>query len=341
MSSLKEVAKLAGVSITTVSNVMRGSVPVSNVLRARVKAAIQALDYHPNHIARSLKTKETRTLGIVIPDITISFFPRIVQGAEHAARSQGYTLITVNTEEDPERESQALALLRSQRVDGILLVTACGVSSFEHIESALRARMPVVCLDRVPSSLKIDSVCADSVAGARRCVAHLVEMGHRDIAILTGPQSLDNERERLRGYKLALKDAGVEVRPELIWHGSFQVVESSHVCQKELSRLPRPSAVFASNGLMAMALMEAMHRMELRCPEDLAFATFDELTSIGLFEPSITALVQPAHEMGWEGASLLIRRIQEKTVTEKPIRMRLPATLQVGHSSQCVRGLLR
>jgi LacI family transcriptional regulator len=213
------------------------------------------------------------------------------------------------------------------------------MSSFSHVENALKSCLPVVCLDRVPPSLKVDSVCADNVAGAKECVAHLIEMGHRDIAVLTGPQSLDNERERLRGYQLALNDANIQLRPELVWAGTFPLEKASQVCEEKLSRLKlRPTAVFTTSGLMAIAFLETMHNMGLRCPEDIALATFDELTAVKLFEPSITTVVQPAYKIGWEGARLLIGRIQKKTVGGKPIRIRLPAVLQVRNSSARLRG---
>ena len=335
MSNLKEVAKLAGVSVMTVSNVLRGSVPVSNALKARVQRAVEALDYHPNHIARSLKTKQTKTLGIVIPDITISFFPQIVQGAEHAARAQGYTLITVNTEEDFERESQALALLRSQKVDGILLVVASGTQSFVHVENARRARVPLVCLDRIPASLPVDSVCADNVDGAQRCVSHLIERGHDQMAILMGSPQLDNERERLHGYRRALKAAKLPFRPELVWQAGFSDEEASRLCEGKLKTTrPKPSALFTTNGIMAIAALEALYRLRLRCPEDVALATFDELTSIRLFEPRITTVIQPAHEIGWQGAELLICRIKDQDWDATPVKMRLPTKLHVADSSR-------
>ncbi len=334
MSNLKAVAKLARVSVTTVCNVMRGSPPVSDDLKSRVQNALLSLDYHPNHIARSLKTKQSKTLGIVIPDITISFYPKIVQGAEHAARVHGYTLITLNTDEDLERETQALTILRSQKVDGILLVISHGSGSLVHIENAARAHVPLICLDRVPSGLSVSSVCADNVAGARECILHLLDVGHREIAAFTGPEKLNNEKERLLGYKLALKARGVALRPDLIWRGTFPFESALSLCEAKLADArQRPSAVFTTNGIMAIAFLETIYRLGLRCPQDIALATFDELTAVNVFEPRITTVVQPAYEIGWHGAKLLIDRLNESNPSSKPIQLRLKTALQVRESS--------
>src|SRR5579859_4780287 len=150
MPTIKEVADLAGVAVGTVSHVINGSVPVSEPLRRKVQEAIRELDYHPNHVARSLKTSRTRTLGIIVPDMTVSFFPQIIRGAEMAAREKGYSLIAVNSAESGERQTELLSLLRSQQVEGILLVIAAGSTPAQQMTRLIGAGIPVVCLDRVP-----------------------------------------------------------------------------------------------------------------------------------------------------------------------------------------------
>src|SRR5215475_9066331 len=149
MPTIKEVAERAGVSVGTVSHVITGSVPVSQELRNRVENAIRDLDYHPNHVARSLKTSRTRTLGIIVPDLTISFFPQVIRGAETAARELGYSLIAVNSDEDGDRQKELLSLLRSQRVEGILLVVAAAPTPLSQLSLILDASIPMVCLDRI------------------------------------------------------------------------------------------------------------------------------------------------------------------------------------------------
>ena len=252
MPTIKEVAKVAGVSVGTVSHVINSAVPVSEKLRAKVDAAIKALDYHPNYIARSLKTQESHTIGIVIPDMTIAFFPRVVKGAESALRQNGYSLLTITTDDDVERQHMAFSLLRSERVDGILLVMASGRGSVRHIQHIKASGMPLVCLDRIPSGITLDSVCTDSFTASQAAVDHLVAMGYRRIAILTGRLTLQNEQQRLRGYKRSLEKAGIPYERNLVWVGSFNEAQGMQVCPNVWRRLPRrqpSSAPTASWGL--------------------------------------------------------------------------------------------
>src|SRR5882757_2954252 len=194
----KELAKLAGVSSGPVSNVISGSTKVSERTKQKVLEAIRVLNYQPNLIARSLRTNRTRTLGIVIPDITIPFFPKIIRGAECAARERGYFLIVLDSEGSPDRESDMIALLRAQRVEGMLLVTASGQELTPERWNAFTSSFPVVCLDRLPVDLNVDSVCVDDTGAAEMAISHLVGLGHTQIAVITGPLTLRNEQERLR-----------------------------------------------------------------------------------------------------------------------------------------------
>src|SRR5213593_2392932 len=161
MPSIKKVAEVAGVSVGTVSHVITGSVPVSEPLRRKVQAAIRELNYHPNHIARSLKTNKTRTLGIIVPDMTIPYFPKVIRGAETAAVARGYSLIAVNSADDGERQKHLLSLLRSQRVEGILLVVAAGPTPLNQISRMMEAGVRIVCLDRIPDRVPVDKVSVE------------------------------------------------------------------------------------------------------------------------------------------------------------------------------------
>src|ERR1700722_7698199 len=193
MATQRELAKLAGVSAGTVSNVISGSTRVSENARRKVLETIQALNYRPNLIARSLKTNRTNTLGIVVPDITIPFFPKIVRGAESAARERGYFLVVLDSQGSHELEVDMMALLR-QRVDGILLVTAGAYKWSAETVAEITAGPPVVCVDRLPEGLDADSVSVDDSGAAELGVKHLLSLGHRQIAIITGPLTLRNEQ---------------------------------------------------------------------------------------------------------------------------------------------------
>lgn len=334
MSTIKEVAELAGVSVGTVSHVISNSVPVSEELCQRVLDAIKALDYHPNHVARSLKTNKTRTLGIVVPDMGIPFFPQVIRGAEAAANQHKYSVIAVNSDDSTARQREMLSLLRSQRVEGILLVIASGQGSYAQIPRLIEAGVPLVCLDRLPGGIEVDSVCVDDSAGADLGVSHLVSLGHRRIAILTGPLTLRNEQERLRGYRSALERAGIAVVDSLIWEANLHQEDVIRICKEHLSRPEeRPTALFATNGVTGLGALRGMMACGLTTPEDLSFVTFDELTPEDIFRPAITSVVQPAYEIGHRAAGILIKRIEAPDPAARRIEIRLPATLKVRESS--------
>jgi DNA-binding LacI/PurR family transcriptional regulator len=334
MPSIKKVAEIAGVSVGTVSHVITGSVNVSEPLRLKVQAAIRELNYHPNHVARSLKTSKTNTLGIIVPDLTISFFPQIIRGAETAARQRSYQIIAVNSDDDGERQRNLLSLFRSQRVEGILLVIAAAPTPQSQITRILDADIPVVCLDRIPDRISVDSVSVEDVGAAELGVTHLIERRFRRIAVLTGPMSLRNERRRLQGYRQALESAGIEVDERLVWHGTLNLDEVAALCRDRLcSAKGRPDAVFCTNGHNALGVLRAFRDCSLETPRDIGFVTFDELTVEDLFTPSITTIVQPAYEIGFCAARILLDRIEGTAAQESPITVRLPATLKVRTSS--------
>lgn len=331
----KELAKLAGVSSGTVSNVISGSTSVSERSRQKVLDAIRVLNYQPNLIARSLRTNRTHTLGIVVPDLTIPFFPKIIQGAESAARERGYFLIVLDSESSPVREADMIALLRAQRVEGILLVAAGGDKLSPERTASLTTSSPVVCLDRLPSDLDVDSVCVDDCGAAEMGISHLMGMGHTEIAIITGPLTLQNEQERLRGYRQALKKGGIAVNPSLIWGGSFEQAEVARICQNGMIRpAGRPSALFATNGVTGLAALRSLYEVGLSTPEDFAFATFDELTPEEFFKPGITSVIQPTFDMGYRAVEVLLKRIEKETAESPRENVRLPATLMVRDSSR-------
>jgi DNA-binding LacI/PurR family transcriptional regulator len=334
MSTIKEVAEVAGVSIGTVSHVIGGSVPVSIGLREKVLAAINKLDYHPNHIARSLKTRTTKTLGIVVPDLTIPFYPQVIRSAEAAARALGYSVIAVNSDDSTIRQKEVLSLLRSQRVDGVLLVIASGQGSDAQVRKLIASGMPVVCLDRLPDGVEVDSVCVEDSAAAEMAVSHLIARGHRRIAIVTGPLTLRNERERLAGYKAALKRAGIQPVSSLIWETKLHADEVKATCEGSILRTPgRPTALFCTNGVTGLGALRCIAASGLSTPEDIAFVTFDELSADDVFRPAITSVVQPAQAIGSRAAQILIERIKNGLHSRPRVDIRLPATLRVRESS--------
>jgi LacI family transcriptional regulator len=332
MATIAEVAKRARASTGTVSNVIRGTVRVSPTLRARVEAAIRDLDFHPNEIARSLKVNHTYMLGLVLPDVTNPFFPQVIRGAEDRALERGFLLLTANTDEQIERERRIVSALRSRRVDGILLAPTRG-EDVDHIRRTIESGIPVVCLDRVPTGMKIDAVLLDNVRGAQECVRHLIRTGYRSIAIITGPLELGVARERLRGYEDGLREAGIPISKELVLEGDFRESSGYRLAKHLLLQFSRPSAILVSNGVMALGVLQALDELGVRCPEDVAIATFDDVVGGRSFHPRLTVVSQPGYEIGALGATMLMDRIDGKA-GKKPSVARMAPTLIVRESTR-------
>jgi DNA-binding LacI/PurR family transcriptional regulator len=199
----------------------------------------------------------------------------------------------------------------------------------------MSAGIRLVCVDRIPDRLPVDSVSVEDVSAAELGVAHLIAMGHQRIAIVTGPLSLKNERHRLLGYHGAHESAGLTVDPALIWEGNILIDDVTALCRERL-RDPksRPDAIFATNGPTGLGVLRALHDSGLRTPEDMAMVTFDELTVDDLFRPAVTTVVQPAYDIGFRAAQILLERIDSGGQLDQPITLRLPATLKVRESSR-------
>ena len=335
MATIKEVARRAKVSVGTVSNVLSGAVHVSEQLKNRVLDVIRELDYHPNHVARSLKIRQTKMIGMVVSDLTNDFFPQVVRGAEDAAWKHSYILITFNSDDKPERERQLLSALRTRRVDGVLLVAAASGGDVSHVASMTESGIPVVCLDRLIAGLTVDSVSVDNVAGARKGVEHLIACGRRRVGILTGNLELQVGRDRFEGYRQALQAAGIPDDPMLIGDGGFRA-ESGYMVAMDLLRRARPSAVFTANAMMALGVMRALNELGLRCPDDVAIATYDDPVFSKALRPQLTCVAQPAYDIGYRGAELLIERLGHP---EAPVRsLQLETELRIRQSSGALAG---
>lgn len=331
MATIVEVAKRASVSIATVSNVIRSTKRVSPELEERVRAAMAELDYSPNAVARGLKIKQTYMLGLVLPDITNPFFPGIIRGAEDTASDRGYFLVTANTDEQIGRERRTLSALRSYRADGILLASAPS-TDVEHIQRTIASGVTVVFLDRPVAGVKADAVLLDNVRGARECVRHLLQLGHRRIAIITGPLTLENARERLLGYKDAIREYDVPFDPSLMLEGDYRMESGERMMRELLKRETGATAIFVCNGVMAVGALKAAEEGGVAFPRNMSIATFDDLTFDNSAHPHLTVVVQPSYEMGARAATLLLDRIEGR-MTGDPIVVRVVPTLIVREST--------
>jgi LacI family transcriptional regulator len=334
MVTIREVAKRARVSTGTVSNVLSGSESVKGHLRARVLAAMRDLDYQPNQIARSLKTRQTKMLGMVVTDITNPFFPLMIRGAEDAAMKANYLLITINTDDHIDRERQVVSLLRARKVDGILLVIAPSSGDVAHIQKTIEMGVPIVCLDRIPQGISVDTILVNNIKGSEMCVRHLISMGHRRIGFIAGNLGTRTGVDRLRGYKHALEQANLPVCEDLIKLGDFRH-DSGYLLTKQLCLSPKPpSAIFASNEMMGVGALKAIFELGLRCPEDIALAVFDDMPFGEVIRPQLTGVAQPAYEIGYRGTERIIDRIEGRSEGEPPQIWELEPELKVRQSTQ-------
>jgi LacI family transcriptional regulator len=307
MANIYDVAKEASVSLATVSAVVNNSAYVSPGLRTRVTAAIGKLGYQPNLLARGLATQQSRTIGMIVPNIANPFWPEVVRGVEDAAHAAGYTLLLASGDDDAAKEGLYLRMFLAKRVDGLLLTKAVG--PFEPEAGALlrKARTPVVQLMRASQAVAGDCVVADEREGSYEAVAHLLRLGYRRIAMVNGVPKVSTSLQRLRGYRDALKEWNVPFEAGLVAHGDFRV-ESGYASGIKLLR-QKPDAFFIANYLMAVGFMRALRQYQLRCPDDVAVVTCDDHPWLDSFQPRLTTVNLPKYELGQAGARALIDRI--------------------------------
>lgn len=320
----------------TVSRVVNNSGYISQETRARVEAAVAELGYMPNALATSLRHKRTKTLALILTDITNPFFTTIARGVEDAASEQGFSVIFANTDESEAEQADHLTGLVKRQVDGVLLVPAR--STLTPIRFLQHHHVPVVVLDRRVPGAQVDIVRCDSEQGAHDLVQLLLGLGHRTIAALVGPQDVSTALDRVAGYRRALTEAGVRVDEAMIYFGAFTQDDGQRMAQHALARAPRPTALFAANNFIAIGAYRALRNAGLRAPEDIAMVAFDDLPPALVLEPFLTVAAQPAYEMGRRATELLLARLAGEGAVE-PEDVVLPTELIVRRSSGLPLGI--
>jgi LacI family transcriptional regulator len=305
--TMRDVARLARVSVTTVSSIVNGRGGVSPELTRRVEDAIATLDYHPNEVARGLKVNRTFTIGMIVPDVSNLFFNDILRGVETEARRNGFSIVLCDSHEDPVQEQELLTMLVRRRVDGILLASA----QASLVESRLAVRRPpIVCFDREPRGFKGRAVVVDNVLASSEGVRHLIDLGHQHIAIIAGPETTLTGAGRLRGFRKALEEAHLPLPEEYVRPGGFSM-EGGYRAALEILQLPNPpTGIFSCNNRMTLGLMRALKELHLRCPQDVSVLGFDDFDWSELFSPRLTTIVQPTYEMGRLATEMLLQVIQ-------------------------------
>ncbi len=335
--NIKDVADRAGVSTATVSHVINQTRFVREETRHRVLEAIEALNYHPSSIARGLATNSTQTIGLIISDITNPFFTAVARGVEDEINQHGYHTIFCNTDEEPAREDEYLRLLFAHQIDG-LIIAPTGVRS-AHLMRMAEANVPIVLLDRRTVDIDPPLVGVDNEGGAYQATCYLIELGHRRIGLLTGMETISTLKDRLNGYKRALREAGIPIDESLIVRADprFYINQSDlpdsslpqlltnnqmtpsafYALQELLDLSDRPTALFVTNNQMTLGTLHAFRQRKLHCPEDISLVSFDDHDWAPLFSPPLTAVRQPTYQLGQTAAKLLMKLISHQEV-EKP-----------------------
>ncbi|HEX7976242.1 MAG TPA: LacI family DNA-binding transcriptional regulator [Anaerolineales bacterium] len=309
MTTILDVAKRAGVAPITVSRVINHSGYFSQQTLERVEAAVAELGYVPNTLARSLRSKRTNTLALVITDITNPFFTSIARGVEDAASDAGFAVIFCNTDESEAEEQKYVRVLLQKKVDGMLLVPAR--SSAQSVEFIHKQNTPVVVLDRRIPEAKTDVVRCDSEGGAYQLVHLLLSLGHQQIAILSGPRGVSTAEDRVTGYERALAEAGLKDESRQVYYGEYTQSSGYEMAKQALAANPRPTALFAANNFIAIGALRALRAFGLRVPEDMSLVGFDDLPPSLVTFPFLTVAAQPAYEMGQKATELLLSRLNE------------------------------
>jgi LacI family transcriptional regulator len=306
-STLKQVAEKAGVSLGMAGRVLGNYGSFSEATKKKVTEAARALNYAPNIIARSLRTQLTKTIGVLISDITTFFWTTLVRGIQDKAGKAGYSVILCNSDDESENEQLYLATLFERNVDG--LIVSPTPHNHSYLKRLARSMVPLVLVDRGVKGLVVPTIKTDNQAGAYEAVKHLIDLGHERIAIITGIPGVETSEERFAGYRQALQERGIPLRKTLIRQGHFQK-ERAFAATKELVRLKRPpSAIFVSNEPMVSGCILALKESGLGIPEDIAVVGYDDPVWASYMDPPLTAVSQPSYTMGILAFDYLLAQI--------------------------------
>ena len=328
--TIKDVARLSGVSPMTVSRVINQSLRVSPVTRSRVEQAIAELGYVPSSLARGLSRQKTGTIALIVPDVANPFFTLIVRGAEDVARRAGYRVLLCDTRFDLTLEAEVIEEMIAHRVEGIVIAPVSDASRSQ-LKRLARFGVPFVLIDRTIPGVECDVVLGDSTAGARSLVEHLIALGHRRIGMIVEDENVSTARERRAGYVEALEHAGIELDPTLVVQAAADPQGGAVGMARLLQLAERPTGVFTVNNLVALGAIEAVRAAGLEVPDDVALVCYDDIEYASRLYPFLTVMLQPAETFGTLGTQLLFERIEGRQL-ERTRKVVLPADFVVRES---------
>lgn len=333
MSTISDVARLAKVSVSTVSHVVNGTKRVSDGTRKRVEQAISEVRYSPNPIARSLRSGRSRSIGFVVTDTSQHVFGAMISEVERATRKSEQTLLLANSGEDVEQEAAVVTALLDNRIDA-LIIAPVGDESHHIMERCRDVGVAVIVVDRLIEP-KFDQVGIHNRGVMRTLTRHLIDRGHTDIALLATSHPVWTVRERIGGFRDALEDAGLPFGPDSVIEASMGVVSGQEQAEERLSKRP-PTAMIAATGILTVGALRAFANLGITCPDDIAFESFDGVTNSEFFVPRLTSFVHPAQQEASEAMVLLDRRLSQPTAA--PTTILVDSVISHGTSCGCPPG---
>ncbi|MDC6166140.1 LacI family DNA-binding transcriptional regulator [Paucibacter sp. XJ19-41] len=317
MSTIKDVAALAGVSFTTVSHVLNDTRPVSADARRRVLAAVEEIGYLPSAVARSLRKSETKIVGVLVPTVNNPFVAERVCGVEDCCRLAGSSVFLCNSDNAPKRQQQSMRTLLEKRIDGLLLSSAGDAASLARIFKL--ATVPSVTVDRLVPGARADRVSVNNADGAYKAVKHLLDLGHRRIACISGPAEFEVTAERVDGWRRAQLDRGITPDEGLLIESDFSSAGGYEAARRLLRAQAGITALFASNDMMALGALRAAAESGLKVPQQLSIVGFDDIELSGFVYPALTTVGCSIKELGREAARVLVDRIENPAAPLKDV----------------------
>ncbi|MCP8969771.1 LacI family DNA-binding transcriptional regulator [Ectobacillus ponti] len=311
MVRIMDVAKRANVSTATVSRVLSKPEAVRRETIEKVMEAVQELNYQPNLLARQLRRLETKTILVVVPDITNTFFSKVLRGIEALTLEHGYRVLLGDTDNDVEQELEYLSILQQKQADGLILLTARMEAS---VIEEMAQQYPIVLACEYVEGAQIPTVSIDNISSARKATEYLIQLGHQRIGCITGPLTIVLGHDRLKGFRQAMAHNECMIDPLLVQEGDFSYESGFNMMTKLLALDAPPTAVFAASDQMAMGAVKAVQAKGLTVPDDISVIGFDDIAFSALFEPSLTTIAQPAYEIGVKAAELLLQLIQQEEI---------------------------
>jgi len=326
--TIRDVAKAAALSATSVSRFLNGDIVLPQTSASRIERAVRELNYQPNRLARNLSLGQSKMVGLIIPDISNPFFATLACAVEEVAFEAGYGILLCNTQNDRSRELAYLQLLSGRQLDGIVFLTSHAEDS--ELAEILRQNRNVVLIDEDVAGVSAPRIFSENRAGGYLATRHLLENGHRRIAFIGGPKNLLSTQERFTGFKNALQEHGLKPVSSLVRFGPYTSDYGRETAVAFLSSSKPPTAIFASSDYVALGVLNAAHRFGLEIPDALSLIGFDDMPLAELLQPPLTTIRQSARRLGAEGMKVLLQVIAGQKV--KPIETRLPVELILRNS---------